>query len=59
MTYADIIGKPLAEAAEIIKAAGMTYRVVSEDGKHYMCTADFNPNRFDLTLNGGVVAESA
>lgn len=50
-----IIGKPLTEAADIIKAAGFTYRVVQEDGKLYMVTADFVSTRLDLTVDKGVV----
>ena len=55
MNKPDVIGKPLVEAAKLIEQAGLTYRVVARDGKHYMVTADFVSTRLDLEVRDGVV----
>ena len=44
-----------ADATATAKAQGMTARVVERDGEAFPATADYRPDRVNLTITGGVV----
>jgi hypothetical protein len=53
----SVVGKTVADADEFCKANGYTMRVVREDGRRYLCTAQVKVNRLNLTLVNGVITE--
>lgn len=46
----DIIGKTIGEAASVMDAAGMSFRVVSRDGVPYLGIANHDVNRVNLVI---------
>lgn len=50
-----IINKTLAEAAEILNAAGHSFRITKRDGVPYVVTCDYIANRCNLHLLNGKV----
>lgn len=53
----DLIGKSKAEAKALLTNEGVSYRIVREDERGYMCTEDYRPHRFNLELDGGIVTK--
>jgi hypothetical protein len=56
-TIASIVGISEQEAIGIIKAAGLTYRIASKDGKNYMLTQDIRKDRINLHIANDIVTD--
>jgi hypothetical protein len=54
-TPQDLIGQTEAVAIQKINTAGMKYRVMQRDGESFMGTMDFDPTRFNLSIDNGIV----
>ena len=50
-----LIGKNIKEASEILK--NYRWRIVSEDNKDYIITADLDFNRYNLYLEKGIIVD--
>lgn len=46
----SVVGKSAADAEKAVTAAGLTYRVISEDGKSLPATMDYRPDRVNVAL---------
>ena len=57
LTSGQIKGLERQHAEELLKKAGHRYRVVRVDGQPRVVTADYNPNRFNLHIQDGVVVD--
>lgn len=55
----DIVGKKKVDAVRLIEGKGLCCRITSEDGKYFVMTADFHPDRFNLDVKDGVVVNAA
>jgi hypothetical protein len=55
----DYLGLTQDEAAEQAAQEGLQFRVVGEDGECFPITADLRPDRVNVHLEGGVVADAA
>jgi len=55
ITPAEYIGKSVADAAEKAKNDGFVVRIVEENGKSFMVTADYKTNRINFRVNNGKV----
>lgn len=53
----NLVGQTEEDAIKMIEAAGMKYRVMKRDGESFMGTMDFDPMRFNLTVENGIVTE--
>jgi hypothetical protein len=51
----DMIGEREEDVIEKIEKAGMKYRIMKKDGESFMGTMDFDPMRFNLTIENGIV----
>jgi hypothetical protein len=58
MQDSDLIGKTQVEAEGLIKSADLRSRVVKVDGKSFVCTMDYRPDRINLTLEKGKVIDT-
>lgn len=52
-----LVGEPIAAAAEAAEAEGCSVRVVERDGRALAVTEDFRPDRINVAVRDGVVAE--
>lgn len=52
-----IIGMSEGQASSFLTAEGIDYRIVERDGESFPVTMDYNPDRANLTIQNGVVAE--
>ncbi len=50
-----LIGKTLDEAREILR--NCNYRIVSQNGKNYMITADLKVDRYNLFVDNDVIVK--
>ncbi|MCY1310231.1 hypothetical protein D9M70_604010 [compost metagenome] len=57
MEVIKIVGLTKAEAMEVLVRQGIPHRIVQEDGKGRMVTADHRIERANLVLNAGKVTE--
>lgn len=55
----DIEEKIIGRKYDEVKAEGnsWTLRKVAEDGEMFMVTMDFNPNRVNVKVEGGIITE--
>jgi hypothetical protein len=53
-----LVGLTKAAAINLLQAAGHSYRIVKEDQKSFMVTADVCFTRCNLTIKKGVVTEA-
>lgn len=54
----DVVGMPELRAIDTLRAAGFAVRVVARDGRPLPVTMDFNPERVNLVVRGGLVVET-
>ena len=52
---ATIVGMTAQEAQDAVEAEGLTYRVLSEDGKDNAVTADYRPDRINVEIEDGTI----
>ena len=55
---AEVLGMPEAEAQAAVEGAGLTYRVVSRDGKALAVTDDYSVTRINVAIVDGTVTEA-
>jgi heat shock protein HslJ len=55
---ATIVGMTAEEAQAAVEAEGLTYRVLSEDGKDNAVTADYRPDRINVEIEDGTVTNA-
>ena len=48
----EFIGKKLVEVEQFYN---LNWRKVSEDGMFFIVTADFNPSRYNFSINNGII----
>jgi hypothetical protein len=53
-----LVGLTEKEAIKALRQAGKTYRIVSQDGKAGLITADVVFHRCNLTIENGVVTRA-
>jgi hypothetical protein len=54
-TPQQLIGQTEIHVNELINNAGMDFRVMKRDGESFLGTADFNPERFNLEIENGII----
>jgi len=52
-----LVGQTEEDAIKLLEAAGSKYRVIKRDGESFMGTMDFDPMRFNLIVENGIVTE--
>lgn len=52
-----LVGQTEEDAIKLLEAASSRYRVVKRDGESFMVTMDFDPMRFNLIVENGIVTE--
>jgi hypothetical protein len=52
-----LVGKTIEEVRKICNDSNMKHRVVCEDGKSYVITADLVPERANFVVEKGIVIE--
>lgn len=57
LDYNFLIGKSVNEVEAYAASAGLTTRIVSDDGFPVMLTCDYRTDRLNLTVDHGVVTE--
>lgn len=53
------IGHPLDDVKKLAKALGVTVRLDCVDGKNFILTTDYRPERINLIVVDGVVKETS
>lgn len=51
----NFVGKRLEDAQAVCKAERIPCRISSRDGESYMLTMDYNPGRYNFSVEGEVV----
>lgn len=57
MTELDLIGKPRHEAIDLLLKENIRYRLTSVDGKVFIVTRDYVPERLNLTIVNGLITK--
>ena len=57
MKETEYIGLTIEEAQKLAGEQGTETRVVREDGKNYMVTMDFHPDRLNFGVDKGIITE--
>lgn len=52
---AGLVGEPEETATDLAAGYGWSVRVVARDGENFMVTQDYNPDRVNFVVDGGVV----
>ncbi len=58
ITKGEYEGKTIQEALKYAKEGGFETRIVEEDGKSYMLTADQKTNRINFRVMRGIVIDA-
>ncbi len=53
-----LVGKTKEEAVKLLKESNSIYRIVEEEGEMYAVTMDIQTDRFNLSINNGVITDS-
>ena len=51
----SLIGMRFEEAIDLIKHNDLHYRIVCEDGNHFLITADLHLDRVNLHIENGII----
>jgi len=51
----DIVGMKKEKARLLCEKLGSPFRVMQEDGEHFIGTADFVPKRVNVSVSNGIV----
>ena len=54
-----LIGMSAEEAEEAVTEAGLTYRVIAEDGVYNAVTSDYNPSRINVEITSGTITTAS
>lgn len=54
----EVIGQMKFGLDDLFADSGFIYRIVSEDGKHYIGTRDWVSTRINLTIEKGMVVKA-
>jgi len=57
ITVNEYAGKTIEEAIKYANDGGFTTRIVEENGKAYMVTADFKTNRLNFRVRNSIVID--
>lgn len=52
-----LIGKTKEEAIDLLEKNNSKFRIKSEDNERFILTTDYLINRFNLTINKGIVTD--
>lgn len=55
----SVVGLSAEEAEKVVAEAGLTYRVIAEDGVFNAVTSDYNPARVNVEITGGKVTSAS
>jgi hypothetical protein len=53
----DLVGKTKVEAIKLLQKDNIKHRIIKEDGTNFMVTMDFQLNRYNLSIEKGIVTE--
>lgn len=53
----SLIGLSKAEAIDILKSNGSSYRISKQQGHYNIVTRDYHPERFNLEIEDGIVVK--
>lgn len=52
-----LIGKSKQEAIEILEGLNNNYRIITEEGKHFIYSMELNPGRLNLVIQDGLIQD--
>lgn len=55
---AMIEGEPYEDVEYVLSVVQQTRRVVSKDGKPYVVTRDFRPDRINISIDNGIITKA-
>jgi hypothetical protein len=52
-----LVGKTEEEVAELLNSLGLKWRVIARDGGFFFVTLDYDPARYNLTIDRGKIVK--